>query len=229
MTHKNSRTSAIAVLVGLSLWGSQADAAIVQIASPDAAYTSSTILLPITGTDGDTVNSISDANLTVTFSDPMQKFIGSWGTWGTPPAVETSTPNVMAPGGPNYQSVTSITMTFSTGLSIFGVEVQPDAFTQGFFPVSMEFLNGVTSLGVLNNSLDGSTAALFAASSTTPITSVILTIAGNVNLPDGTDPAIAQVRYALDVAAVPEPATLLTFASGFALLIGFRRLRSARN
>jgi len=228
MTDKFSTFSKVTLLAGLSLSiPSVQAAALVQIPQPDAAYTSSTTLLPITGNDGDTTTSLSDANLTVTFSTDMQKFIGSWGNWGTPPTVETSTPNVLAPV--DFLNVNSFVMSFSTGLRTFGIEVEPDAFTQGFFPVSVEFKNGGTSLGVLNNSMDGSTAALFAASSSTPITSVVVTIAGNANLPGGTDPAIAQLRYALTPTAVPEPAAMFTFAGGFVLLAGLRRYRSSRN
>ena len=93
----------------------------------------------------------------------------------------------------------------------------------------MQFLNGATLLGTVSNSMDGSTAALFAASSDTPITSVVLTVAGNANLPNGTDPAVAQLRYALTPAGVPEPAAMITCAAGFALLAGLRRFRASRN
>src|SRR6478609_811764 len=198
-----SSFSRIALLVGLSLSIPAARATFIQIPQPDTAYTLGTPLLPIAGADGDTTNSLSDPNLTVSFSTSMQTFIGSWGTWGTPPAVETSTPNILAPVG--FQSINSIILSFSTGVSTFGLEVEPDAFTQGFFPVSVEFKNGGASLGTINNSMDGSTAALFAATSSTPITSVVVTIGGNANLPGGTDPAIAQLRYALAPTGVPEP------------------------
>lgn len=221
--------TSLATLLGVSLSMPAASAAVVtQIPLPNSAYLASTSLLAVTGSDGDILSTLSDANLTVNFSAPLQKFIGSWGTWGTPPAVETSTPKVLAPAGANYQSVTSITLSFSTALSIFGVEVEPDAFTQGLFPVSLQYMNGVTVLGTLNNSLDGSTAALFAASSTTPITSVILTVSGNSNFSGGTDPAIAQLRYALASTALPEPDSFLTVAAGFALLAGLHRFRSTR-
>jgi len=227
MTDKFSTFSKVTLLAGLSLSIPSVQAALVQIPQPDAAYTSSTTLLPITGNDGDTTTSLSDANLTVTFSTDMQKFIGSWGNWGTPPTVETSTPNVLAPV--DFLNVNSFVMSFSTGLRTFGIEVEPDAFTQGFFPVSVQFFNGATSLGTLIDSMDGSTAELFAAMSTTPITSVIVTISGNSNLPAGTDPAIAQVRYNLAATAVPEPAVMFTGAAGLALLAGLRRYGSCHS
>src|SRR5947209_3196261 len=83
------------------------------------------------------------------------------------PAPDGSTPNVLSPFD---FSITVITLTFSQPLSVFGLEAEPDALTQGTFPVSMVFFNGGTQLGTLNNVIDGTSAALFAAGSTTPIT-----------------------------------------------------------
>jgi hypothetical protein len=206
----------------LLLWIPAANAQITQIPLPDSAYTSSTTLIPITGADGETTLTLSDPNLTVTFSTLMQKFTAedTWGPWGSPPAVETSTPRVLSPV--DFQNVTSVTLAFSQPLTTFGMEAEPDAFTQGFFPVTLDFFSGATLLGTVSNSLDGSTAALFAASSTMPITSVTLTIGGNAADPAGTDPGIAQIRYAL----VPEPSTWLMVAIGLALLT-VRRFRYA--
>jgi hypothetical protein len=204
-------------------------ASFMQIPLPDAAYTSSTTLIPVTGQDGATTLTLSDANLTVTFSTLMQTFIGSWGTWGSPPAVETSTPGVLAPV--DFLTTTSVTLSFSQSLTTFGLEAEPDAFTQGAFPVRLDFFNGVMLLGTVSNSLDGSTAALFAASSSAPITSVTLTIEGNANDPAGTDPAIAQIRYALAGSqSVPEggPSIWLVVITVIALLV-VHRFRYARS
>ncbi len=217
----------MAAFAGLFCLVPAANATFVQIPLPDAPYTSSTTLLPISGPTGTMLTSLSDSNLTVTISSVMDIFSvadGSWTAWGSPPAVETSQPNVLAPD--DFLNVTSITLSFSAPLAVFGLEAEPDAFTQGFFPVTANFFNNGTLLGSINNSLDGSTGALFAASSTTPITSVVLTIGGNQADPAGTDPAIAQLRYAL---AAPEPATASVFAGGLALLIGLRRFRSVRS
>jgi hypothetical protein len=200
-------------------------ASFIQIPLPDSAYTSSTTLIPITGSDGDTLLSLSDGTLTVTFSTLMQEFTAgsSWSSWGSPPAVETSTPRVLSPVD---FTLTTVTLAFSQPLTTFGLEAEPDAFTQGNFPVTLDFFNGVTLLGSVSNSLDGSTAALFAASSTTPITSVTLTISGNANDPAGTDPGIAQLRYALAAApqSVPEggPSIWLAVISVLVLLMVHR-------
>lgn len=198
---------------------------ITAISTPDSGYTGSTTLIPIIGADGDTQTTLADGNLTITFSTSMQQFTvpTTWTNWGTPPAVESSTPRVLAPVD---FTVNSVTLTFSSPLTIFGLEVEPDAFSQGFFPVTESFYNGATLLGTITNSMDGSTAALFAASSTTPITSVNITIDGNTNYPPGTDPAMAEFRYAL---AAPEPGTMFAMVAGLGILLGVKRIRSARS
>jgi len=203
---------------------------VYSIPQPNAAYTSSTTLLPITGADGGTLSALSDSNLTVNFSALLEKFTvpDTWTAWGSPPVVETSTPRVLSPTGPGYQTVTTVTLTFSQPLTIFGMEAEPDAFSQGSLPVTLFFYNGGTELGFITDSLDGSFAELFAASSDTPITSVLLAIGGNAALPEGTDFGIAQLRYALAPGAVPEPATWLMGFAGLAFLAA-RRFRFARN
>jgi hypothetical protein len=226
MTTKLFSFSRIAMCAGLLLWIPTARAAFVTIPTPNSAYTSSTTLIPIDGPDFATSNSLFDSNLTVTFSTEMEKFSVpvTWGAWNTPPAVENSTPNVLSPSD---ITVTTITLLFSQGLSTFGLEAEPDATSQGAFPVSLDFYNGAALLGTVSNTIDGSSAALFAGSSTTPITRVVLTISGNSADPAGTDPGIAQVRYALAATPTPEPGTLMIGAIGLALLMA-RRSRFAR-
>jgi PEP-CTERM motif-containing protein len=206
--------STLTILAGLLFCTPAANAAFDPIPLPDSTYTSSTTLIPITGPDGDTILTLSDANLTVTFSTAMQKFTvpDSWTNWNSPPATETSTPRVLSPAD---FTLTSITLSFSQPLTTFGLEAEPDATTQGAFPVTLDFFNGLTLLGTVTRTIDGSGAALFAAGSTTPITSVTLTVGGNANVPEGVDPGIAQIRY---TAAVPEPSTWILFAAGLGLL-----------
>jgi hypothetical protein len=185
----------VAGLFALSIVPLQAG--FMPIAQPDASYTSSTTLIPITGADFDTTLTLSDANLTVTFSTLMEKFTvpTTWTNWSSPPAAETSTPRVLSPAD---ISLTTVSLLFSQPLTTFGLEAEPDALAQyGTFPVTLDFFSGVTLVGSVTNMLDGSTSALFAGASMTPITSVTLTILGNAQVPEGTDPGIAQIRYAL--------------------------------
>src|SRR5436305_1451301 len=130
MTTNLFRSSRMIVFAGLLLWIPAANAGFVQIPLPDAAYTSSTTLIPITGPDGGTTLTLSDANLTVTFSALMQKFTAgdTWTNWGSPPTVETSTPRVLSPV--DFLTTTSVTLVFSQPLSTFGLEAEPDAAAQ---------------------------------------------------------------------------------------------------
>jgi hypothetical protein len=219
------------VFGALLVWIPAASAAFIQIPLPDAAYIGSTTLIPITGPDGGTTLTLSDASVTVTFSTLMQKFTAgdTWTTWGSPPAVEMSTPRVLSPAD---LTITTVTLVFSQPLSIFGLEAEPDALPKyGAFPLTLDFFSGVIPLGTVSNTLDGSSAALFAASSMTPITSVTLTVHGNSTVPEGNDPGIAQIRYALAAPqSVPEggPSTWLVVATVLALLT-VHRFRYARN
>jgi hypothetical protein len=207
-------------------------AGFVQIPQPDAAYTSSTTLLPIPGNDFDTTLTLSDSNLTVTFSTLMEVFTAetSWGTWGSPPATEGNMTKVLSPFD---FTLTSVTMSFSQPLTTFGLEAEPDGFTQGSFPMRLDFFNGVTLLGTVSypavDPIGG--AVLFAATSMTPITSATLTVEGNSNDPAGTDPGMARLRYALasTTSTVPETGSSIGLMLMAVLaLFAVHRFRSQR-
>jgi hypothetical protein len=219
----------MAGFAGLFLGIPAAHATFMPIPQPDSAYTSSTTLIPITGADGEQTLTLSDANLTVTFSTLMQKFTvpDSWTNWSSPPAAETSTPRVLSPV--DYLTTTSVTMSFSQPLSTFGLEAEPDAF-EGSFPIRLDFFSGATLIGTVSNNLDGTTSALFAATSMTPITSATLTIEGNAQDPAGTDPGMAQFRYALAAAqGVPEGgATIWLILATMLALFAVHRFRQGR-
>jgi len=209
-----------------------AKATFMQIPLPDSTYTSSTTLIPITGPDGETTLTLSDSNLTVTFSTLMQKATvpDTWLNWSSPPNAETSTPRVLTPV--DYLNVTSVSLLFSKPLTTFGLEAEPDAFLEGTFPERLDFYNGATLLGTIMNSSDGTTSALFAATSSTPITSVTFTIEGNSEDPAGTDPGLAQIRYALapTSATVPEGGASIWLMAATALgLVAVHRFRMARS
>jgi hypothetical protein len=109
---------------------------------------------------------------------------GGWATWNSPPNVESSTPKVLA----ITTGLTSFTITLSPAQPTFGIEIEPNNGTQ---PITLTYLNGATTLGSISRTVVGTSGALlFAASSSTPITSVVLTI------PSGASGfAMAQFRY----------------------------------
>ena len=229
-TNNLRRFAAISVVACSLSYIPAATAGFVQIPLPDATYTGSTTLIPITGNDHETTMSLSDSNLTVTFSTLMEKLTvpTTWTNWSSPPAAETSTPRVLSPAD---ISVTTVTLLFSQPLTTFGLEAEPDALPQyGTFPVTLDFFSGVILIGSVSNNLDGATSALFAATSMTPITSVTLTIFGNMQAPAGNDPGIAQIRYALAASGVPDGGRSLWLLGGalLALFVG-RRFRYARS
>jgi hypothetical protein len=221
---------ALGLVIGFfALSATPLQATFIQIPQPDNAYTSSTTLLPISGNDGDTLLALSDANLTVTFSALMQTFT-SWATWGAPPATEGNTPvpPVLAPF--DYLNTPSVTMTFSQGLTTFGLESEPDAF--GSLPMRMDFFNGITLLGTVSyGAVEGdSGAVLFAASSMTPITSATLTIEPTMDLPTATDPGIARLRYVLAGGqSVPEGGSSIWLLAVAILAVFAVHRRSSKN
>jgi hypothetical protein len=197
----------------------QLSAALVQIAQPNGAYTSSTNLLPVSAAELSNVNSLTDGTFTATFSEPLQVATvpTNWFNWGTPPTVESATPRVLITPG---TTATLLTITFSQAVSVFGLEAMPDAF--GTTQMTENFYNGATNIGSIVLSPDGSVSALlFAASSTTPITSVDITAVG-------TDFAVANLRYSLATGAtIPEPGTWMGMMTGLGLLVALRRRKLA--
>jgi hypothetical protein len=195
-------------------------AAFTTISTPTASYTGSTTLLTLPTPNclsPFTVSSVSGGGQTVTLSAPMfvrqagfAPFCG-WSNWGSPPATEGSTPLIVT------TSSLSMTLTLSVPASTFGFEVTP---TQSCpisspcpFLITATFYNGATVLGTIPLSIDGNGAALEAASSTTPITSVSIAAAAGSN-----GFALAQLRFA--PVATPSVPTLQTGVfGGLALLL----------
>ena len=180
----------------LGLAATPAFAQFTQISLPDAAYTSSTTLIPITAANGTTVASVTAGSQTITLSTGLvaaQVGVSGWSTWNSPPNAETATPKVLA----RHSTLASLTLTLSTPTTTFGFELEPNTF--GAFPISVAFLNGATTLGTVTRSPNGASGSLlFAASSSTPITSAVITATGG-----GNGYAIAQFRQAAAINTVP--------------------------
>jgi hypothetical protein len=215
------RTNRLASLATLILAGAAAaplHATLLTIAQPGAAYTSSTSLLPVTASELANVSSVTDGIFTATFSELLQVATvpTDWLTWGSPPAVENATPRVLISPG---TTSTLLTITFSQPVTLFGLEAMPDGF--GPEPMTENFYNGASNIGSIQLTPDGSAGALlFAASSTIPITSIDITTTANP-LENGTDFAVAELRYAL---AAPEPNTWIALVAGLGI-IGWSRRR----
>ena len=189
-------------------------AAFTNIPLPLASYTGSTTLLSFPTPNclsPFTINSVSGAGQTVTFSTPLTVYqvgVGlnfcGWSNWGSPPATEGSTPVVAA------TTNLSLTLTLAAPSTTFGFEVTPTSSCPILSPcpylITSTFYNGATVLGTIPLSIDGNSAALEAATSTVPITSVVVTAAAGSG-----GFAIARVRFTPFFTTVP---TLRTEVSG---------------
>jgi hypothetical protein len=196
----------MAVCIGLLVAAAPASAQFTTVTQPNASYTSSTTLVPITASNYSTVNSITSGSQTVSFSSTLEARTvpgGGWATWAAPPAVESATPRVL------YGTGTGVTVTLSTPAYGFGLEIEPNSGTQ---TVTATYMNGATTLGTVTVTPTGTAGALLAAAySGTPITSVVISC-------PGTGFAIAQLRYAS--APVPALGTYAMVMLGVLLMVG---------
>ena len=206
----------------ISLLGLAAASAFAQftpISSPDAAYTSSTTIIPITAANGTAgITSLTSGSQTMTLSTGLnaaQVGVSGWSTWNSPPNAETATPKVLA----SYSTLASLTLTLSTPTTTFGFELEPNTF--GVFPISVAFMNGSTTLGTVARSPNGASGSLlFAATSSTPITHAVITATGG-----GNGYAMAQFRFAAAM-TVPTLGEWGMIALSVLLIIyGYTRLR----
>lgn len=217
---KKSILASALSLIALATTGIGARADFTPIAQPNAAYTSSTTLIDLgyiaEGTTG--ITSVTDGIQTVSFDAEMTKTtVGvDWSSWNSPPAVESSTPEVLFQTSSN-----TMTMSLSVPSTTFGFELQGEEPVVSQFYVA--FMEGANLVGFLNLAVDGVEGALLFAGSTTtsPFTSVIIT---NTSL-DANGFAIANLRYT----AVPEPASIAMAAQAIAAIgfYGWRKRRAA--
>lgn len=217
---KTSLLASALSLIALATSGLAARADFTPIAQPTLAYTSSTTLIDLgyiaEGATG--ITSVTDGIQTVSFDAEMTKTtVGvDWATWNSPPAVESSTPEVL------FQTTTNTaTLTLSVPSTTFGFELQGEEAVVSQFYVA--FMEGASLVGFVDLAVNGvSGALLFAGSTTTsPFTSVIIT---NTSL-DANGFAIANLRYT----AVPEPASIAMAAQAIAAIgfYGWRKRRAA--
>jgi hypothetical protein len=198
-----SRAAAVAIAVsGFAALAQPAFAGVSQITSPTAGYTGSTTLLAIADPDFTSINSLSNGVFTVSFGAAVQErsVPGDWSTWGSPPDTEGATPRILYTNG-----ASSLTMDFSSAVSTFGFEAEPDDFAVETFTIEY-FLGGV-SQGSFSRDIDGGAGARLLAGSGSFDRVVVTDSAGD-------DFAIGQLRYATG-GAVPEPAVWAMMLVGF--------------
>lgn len=181
------------------------------IATPDAGYTGGTTVVTIVPNNFTDVPSITAGSQTLTFSPtPGVRTVasgGGWSSWGSPPNTESSGPRIL------FFDQATATITLSQPKNTFGFELETNNFVPASHSVTVTFFNGASTLGTITRTVTSNSGALlFAATSTTPITSV------SISGPTSGGFAIAQLRYtATAVATIPTVGT--TGMVGLAMLL----------
>jgi hypothetical protein len=186
--------------------------AFTPISQPDASYLSSTTKIDITDPDYTVLSSITDGTLTVSFSPSVEArtVSGSWATWGSPPDTESSTPRILFDS-----STTSLWMTLSQPVNIFGFEAEPNPMS--VHSMTAEFYNGATWVGSITRDVDGNAGARLFAAGGDVFTSVYFYT--------DCDFAVAQLRYAKGSPPVPEAGSLSLACLGLMGIVGTIRRR----
>jgi hypothetical protein len=194
------------------------------ISSPTAEYLANTTLIPVTGANLSSVPTLTGGGRTIAFSPAMMVF-AAWSPWGAPPDTESSTPRVLATTITNQ---TAETLTISPPATTVGFEIEPSNFCSPLpacssgpstpFTFTVAFLNGSTTLGTVTRSIFYNAARLIAFSSSTPITTVQISVpaaAGGF--------ALAQFRFGTILIGAPPASGIPTLGppalSALALLL----------
>jgi hypothetical protein len=196
----------------------------VAIPDPNAAYLTTTNLLPVIGNEFDTLTSVTDGINTATFfvapnplPTPQTIYdVGSgWSTWSSPPNSESATPRVLG-------ATPQLEIQLTSPALVFGFEAEPNLF--GLHSITADFFGSGVFRGSVTRNVDGNGGALlFAGFSSMGIDDVQISSA------DNSDFGVAQLRYG-NTSLVPEPKSVLLLA-GLAVLLcwcGSRQVSGSR-
>jgi hypothetical protein len=220
---KNQFIYGLAALLLCAGFAAPARADFVAISDPNASYLATTTKLDVTGSEFDSVASLSDASQTATFYIAPIPFptaltiydVGSgWFGWSSPPDSESDTPRVLG-------TTSQLEITLDTPSLVFGFEAEPNLF--GVQSIVVDFFGGGVFRGSITSSVEGDSGArLFAGFSSLGIDDIQISSTG--------DFGIAQLRYG-DTSPVPEPnSALLLAVAAFAMFwYGSRQMSASRS
>lgn len=223
MKRKNVLLGGLALCVSLLTPGI-ARPAIIAISNPGdivpgtgQVYTSYTTLLPITVPNFTNFTSLSDANLTASFSAALNARTapgGGWASWSSAPFSERPAAGTIRVAF--HQAAAPLTINLSGGVDVFGFELEGNQFQ--VFSFTAEYFSGAASLGSITQTIDGSGGArLFAGveNGGSLIDRVVVSGANSTGF------AIGQVRYHLGAEVIPEPTSVMLLSLGGVAVAGY--------